>query len=167
MAYVLWIIILIYCFYYVVDYHSLSPIALIQFILFRPEFKISFFPPFWPILATEWYFNLSIYHSTYSSKPDCILLQKKDVFNTTLPRRWLLICLWRVAILLRYHWGLEKWDLNCLWYWAKAKWFLCNLKIWSEVISMPFAHFKKKLWVKKWSLETAKECNYHYGKCYP
>lgn len=39
-AYVLWIIALIYYFYYVIGYHSLSPKAFIHLIVFRPWFKI-------------------------------------------------------------------------------------------------------------------------------
>lgn len=43
-AYVLWIIILFYCFYYVVGYCSLSPIAFIHLTVFRSWFKIPFIP---------------------------------------------------------------------------------------------------------------------------
>lgn len=135
-----------------VGYHSLSPIAPIKS---DHNLNYTFFLSFWPILVTVWYFHLSVHHPSHSSKPDCILLQKKDVFNTTLPRTWLLICLWRVVVLLMSHRGLDKWDLNCLWYQAKAKWFLCNLKIWNEAVTMPFSHFREELWVKKWSFERA------------
>ena len=46
-AYVLWIIVLIYGFYYVDGCHSLSPIAFIHLSVFRAWFKI----PFIPLLA--------------------------------------------------------------------------------------------------------------------
>lgn len=105
-AYVLWIIILFYCFYYVAGYCSHGPTAFIHLTVFRSWFKIPFIL-FGQYFLTEWYFHLSVHHPSYSSKPDCILLQKKDVFNKTLPRRWLLICLWKAAVLLMYHWGLK------------------------------------------------------------
>lgn len=109
----LWIITLIYCF--VLCGQEPLPFSTVFHRSYSGHTEVSITPAplthMCPLLAntgflTGWFFHLSVHHSSHSSETDCILLQKKDVFNKTWPRRWLLIHLWKAAVLFMYHWGL-------------------------------------------------------------
>lgn len=150
-VHVLWVITLIYCLALCGQEPLPSSVAFINLTAVTLRFQSPLPDPhICPLLAntcflTGWFFHLSVHPPSHSSKTDCILLQKKDVFNKTWPRRWLLIHLWKAAYCLCTTGDLGSETQIACGAKQKANQIPCNLKPWNKVIPLSFSHWRKEL----------------------